>query len=754
MRLDFFIFLNNPIKFENMQKMGKHILMGDNDFKDCICGIWADSGGLVHVCHAESGGGRRCSSAEFHPFLWTSRAAECSFARVFGQNPPAGGEPKTPLDAVMRFSSSADMEKYFKNRDKRLPVERISSVENQYLLANSLRMFSGMKFEDIGRLQLDIEVHSDEGFPQAGRPNDRIIAVGLSGRGGKKILEISEMSDAAEKKLLTDLQREILTRDPDLIEGHNIFKFDLPYISERSKRLGAPMQWGRFGAAVQFRKSRLKIAERTFAYTRCDIPGRTVVDTLILVQLYDISAREMASYSLKESAVHFGISSRENRTYIAGGDIKDVFNSDRKRFRAYLSDDLRETAALADNLLPTYVAQVQNFPLTLQECILRGSGMKVESLFLEKYFGARAALPLPQETEFFEGALSASYEEGVFKNVLHYDVASLYPSLMLVIGKCPRNDYLQVFLRELRQLREYRLHYKNLAKIAVDETERREYDARQKSFKILINSFYGYLGLATAVFGDTSLADEITARGRDLLVKLMDAFVSEGCSILEADTDGIYLTSPDYYDKPEAFLEKVMHVLPDGVDLDYDGKYPAMFCYKAKNYALLQSDGEVVLRGSSFRNRAAEPFLRSLTRMFVEDKLRGEDRCIYDQIDDLRAEISSGKMDVRELAKSEYISKSPSQYESEIASSGKGRRAAMEAALMMSPRPEAGEKVSYYICSVQDSKKLPDWKKARPVELYDSLSAPYDPSYYLKKIDDWRERFLPPPELPVQTELF
>lgn len=166
--------------------MGKHILMGDNDFKDCICGIWADSGGLVHVCHAESGGGRRCSSAEFHPFLWTSRAAECSFARVFGQNPPAGGEPKTPLDAVMRFSSSADMEKYFKNRDKRLPVERISSVENQYLLANSLRMFSGMRFEDIGRLQLDIEVHSDEGFPQAGRPNDRIIAVGLSGRGGKK----------------------------------------------------------------------------------------------------------------------------------------------------------------------------------------------------------------------------------------------------------------------------------------------------------------------------------------------------------------------------------------------------------------------------------------------------------------------------------------------------------------------------------------------------------------------------------------
>lgn len=734
--------------------MGKHILMGDNDFKDYICGIWADSDGSIHVCHADSSGARRCSSVEFNPFLWTSGAAECSYAHVFAQSAPPEGGPRAPLDAVMRFSSPADMEKYFKGRDKRLPVERISSVENQYLLANSLRMFSGLKFGEIRRVQLDIEVHSVEGFPQASRPSDRIIAVGISGFGGGKILEISEMTDSAEKKLLADLQREILSRDPDLIEGHNIFKFDLPYIAERSKRMGVPMDWGRFGAGVQFRKSRLKIAERTFAYTRCDIPGRTVVDTLILVQLYDITAREMPSYTLKESAIHFGISTRQSRTYIGGDEIKDVFVSDRKRFRAYLSDDLRETAALADNLLPTYVAQVQNFPLTLQECILRGSGMKVESLFLEKYFAAGAALPLPQETEFFEGALSASYEEGVFKNVLHYDVASLYPSLMLVIGKCPRNDYLQVFLRELRQLREYRLHYKNLAKSATDESERREFDARQKSFKILINSFYGYLGLSTAIFGDTSLADEVTARGRDLLVKLMDAFVSEGCSILEADTDGIYLTSPDYYENPEALLEKVIHVLPEGVDLDYDGKYAAMFCYKAKNYALMELDGGIILRGSSFRNRAAEPFLRLLTRMFVEDKLRGEDTSIYAQIEDLRAEISSGKFDVQKLAKSEYISKSPAQYESEIASSGKGRRAAMEAALLMSPRPEAGDKVSYYICLSQNSKKLPDWKKARPVDLYDPLSAPYDASYYLKKIDDWRERFLPLPETPVQTELF
>ena len=518
------------------------------------------------------------------------------------------------------------------------------------------------------------------------------------------------------------------------------------------------MKWGRFGAGASFRKSRISIAERTFAYTRCDIPGRTVVDTLILVQLYDVSAREMPSYSLKESAIHFGISKPEKRTYIKGDEIKDMFVSDRKVFRAYLSDDLRETAALSAHLLPTYVAQVQNFPLTLQECLLRGSGSKVESVFLEKYYAARAALPLSQEGDYFEGALSESYASGVFKDVLHYDVASLYPSIMLVLGKCPRNDYLKTFLKELRHLREYRLKYKKMAREAEPGSpERKEYNARQNSFKILINSFYGYLGLGTAIFGDTALAAEVTKTGRELLVKLMEAFKAEGCEILEADTDGIYLSSEEYFSKPEDLLQKVLHALPEGIDLDYDGSYSAMLCYKAKNYALLDGD-HVILKGSAFRNRATEPFLRKLTQTLIYDKLLGRDDEVPAAIESMRGEISSGKADIYDLAKGEYISKSPAQYQSDVMSTGKGRRAAMEAALLMRPLPEVGEKVSYYITR-GDGKKAPDWKRARPLSLYDPESDPYDAAYYLKKIDDWQERFaeliggesIPQPE---QGELF
>ena len=703
-----------------------------------ICGIWCE-GSTAHLCVSDKDGSRKEITEQFSPYLWTSSDASCEYAKTEKLALPEDSSLSTPLDTLMSFDSIDNMEKYFKARNKALPVERISVAENQYLTLTQKRMFAGVPFSKIRRLQLDIEVVGTAGFPNATKKDDRIIAVGISGYGGEKIIEIAEMTDEAERKLLEELQAEILLRDPDTIEGHNIFKFDLPYIHTRAKKLKAPMDWGRFGGKVSFRKSRLSFAERMFAYTRCDIAGRTVVDTLILVQFYDISAREMPSYTLKASAIHFGISSPENRTYIQGDKIADMFNTDRATFRAYLSDDLRETAGLAEKLLPTYVAQVGNFPMTLQECLLRGTGMKVESVFLEKYLSAKSALPQAVAGDFFEGALSQSYATGVYKNVLHYDIASLYPSLMLVLGKCPRNDYLKIFLKELAQLREYRLHYKKLARQTQDADLQKEYDARQKSFKILINSFYGYLGLSTAIFGDSTLASEITRTGRELLSKWIEFFRNAGCDVLEADTDGIYLSSEKYFNNPEELLALASSVLPDGVDLEFDGKYDAMLCYKAKNYALLEGD-EITLRGSALRNRATEPYLRKLTEAMVKDKLLGHDELVEKEVERFKEMIYSGEIPIEDLAKGEYISKSPEQYQADVLKTGKGRRAALEAALQMSPLPEVGDKVFYYI-TTSTSPRDADWKRARAVSVYDKTTAPYDAKYYADKIDDWRERF-------------
>jgi DNA polymerase elongation subunit (family B) len=358
----------------------------------------------------------------------------------------------------------------------------------------------------------------------------------------------------------------------------------------------------------------------------------------------------------------------------------------------------------------------------------------------------------------FEGGYTRSFKEGVFKHVLHFDVASLYPSLLLSIGRNPTTDSLGVFIPLLKRLREYRLKYKQLARTSLSAEERSEAQARQSNFKILINSFYGYLGFSGARFGDGELAAEVTRRGRELLQALIDEFSKHDCTILEADTDGIYLSSHEYFTNPDALLQRVAPILPPGIELEFDGQYAAMFCYKAKNYALY--DGKkITLRGSALRSRGTEPYLKKLTDQLIHFLVGAATDSPLVLLEDYRKKLVGLAVPVTDLAKGETLNQSPDAYEKFVAGGGKPRRASAEAALQMSPRPRMGERVKYYIRAGRG--RSSDWQRARPLELFDPAKAPYDADYYTEKLNDWIERYggylgIPPPAPPsgVQGELF
>ena len=705
---------------------------------ETLCGVWVDDAGSVHVSIATPEGARVEKTAVLKPFAWLGVQ-------------PAAVPPGITIDELRgegSFSRLAHVEtlevyeNFIKSAKETVRVDAVRPLENQYLIQQRVRLYRELTFGQLRRCQLDIETSSADGsFSDASKPEDRVLAVGLRCGGKNRLLVLAEASDAAEKSLLLELHAALAEIDPDVIEGHNIFKFDLDFLRQRARRLKVACAWGRFGQKASFRNSRLKVAERWIDFPRCDLPGRTVVDTYLLVQLYDITTRELTAYGLKEVAVYFGITDEdsEERTYLDGGKIAETFWADRARFCAYLEDDLRETQGLADLLLPTYFEQTRTFPILLQEATLRGTTAKIDLLFLEEYYHARQAVPVPQDTAAFEGGFTKSYQEGVFKHVLHFDVASLYPSLLLNIGRNPRNDSLGVFVPLLKSLREYRLKFKLLARNAPTVEERAEAQARQSSFKILINSFYGYLGFSGARFGDGELAAEVTRRGRELLQSLIEEFSRRGCTILEADTDGIYLSVEKYFSEPEQLLALVAPTLPPGIELEYDGRYTAMFCYKAKNYALY--DGKkVILRGSALRSRGIEPYLKKLSRQLLRYLVGAESETPLTLLGEYRRQLAGRALPVTEVAKSESLSMNPDAYERFMAEGGKPRRASAEAALKMNPRPRMGERVAYYIGPKQKG-QTSDWQRARPIELFDAVLSPYDESYYLDKIDDWVERY-------------
>ena len=706
---------------------------------ESLCGVWMDDAGVVHLALAAVDGSRTTRTESLRPFAWLNEQVSAAIEGVSIETLKGEG----PFNRLAHAESLEAFEAFVKLAKESGGVDAVRPMESQFLLQKRERLFRDLGFHELRRCQLDIETASSDGeFSDAVKADDRVLAIGLRFGERNRLLVLDEMSADGERRLLEQLNAVLAEEDPDVIEGHNIFKFDFDYLRQRAKKLKVPCAWGRFGQKASFRNSRIKIAERWVDFPRCDLPGRTVVDTYLLVQQYDITTRELTSYGLKDVAVYFGITDEDSeRTYLAGDKIHATFTENRQAFLDYLADDLRETKGIADLLLPTYFEQVRTFPILLQDATLRGTTGKIDLLFLEHYYHARQACPVPPEVKPFEGGYTRSFKEGVFRHVLHFDVASLYPSLLMGIGRNPRNDTLGVFIPLLRSLREYRLRYKQLAKTAPTEEERAEAQARQSSFKILINSFYGYLGFSGARFGDGDLAAEVTRRGRELLQLLIDEFARHDCTVLEADTDGIYLSTEKYFNQPDVLLQKVVGVLPPGIELEYDGRYEAMWSYKAKNYALY--DGKkVIIRGSALRSRGIEPFLKKLGNQLIRFLVGASADSPLEMVESVRAKLARRELPVGEVAKAEMLSMNPDAYERFIEGGGKPRRASAEAALLLTPRPRMGERVIYYITTKQKG-GTSDWQRARPISLYDAVQAPYDPDYYTKKLDDWLERYGP-----------
>jgi DNA polymerase, archaea type len=613
---------------------------------------------------------------------------------------------------------------------------------HQHLLITGKTLFKGLSFNDVHRLQLDIETFCDPEyeFSNPQRESDRITVIALSdSRGFECALMGNEKSEAELILSMIDIIEE---RDPDVIEGHNIHKFDLSYIQERAKRLKIPLRLGRNKGIMKSHPSRITIAERTINYPRYEIYGRHIVDTWILAQLYDISYRGLESYNLKDIARHFKVAS-DARTYIPPEKLSWHFDHEPERLRDYALDDVRETGRISEILSYSFFIQAQIFPYSYQNVIVRGNATRIDSLFLRSYLRARHSIPKPSEQKEFEGAYADIFYQGVVRRVIHCDVQSLYPSIMLTFGYYPSSDSLGIFPRLLSDLRDFRVKAKKEMKTAPDDQRARYFDALQSTFKILINSFYGYLGFSFGHFSDFDAAAKVTEKGREILGSMIDRLKARGYIIAEIDTDGIYFSIPAGTAMPEEqeMVKEISAGLPSGILVEIDGIYEAMFSYKIKNYVVMERGGRMVIKGSGLKSRGLERFQRD----FMEDMFRLLLSDRKDEIDELfqsyREKIRLHQFPVKMFCKTETLQESPLLYRSKVREKKRNISAAYELALKSGISYAAGDHISYYVAGsgsrirVSDSARLASsWDPAQPDENTD---------YYCAKLESLYDKFKP-----------
>jgi DNA polymerase, archaea type len=598
-----------------------------------------------------------------------------------------------------------------------------------YLTATGRTLFKDLAFEKLKRMQLEVLANDEQ-----------IMSVALSDNTGWEELIVVDANNVeeSERNVLRRLTAFIKERDPDVIEGHDLFRVHLPLLVARAKKLKTKLDWGRSGGFLRSRPSRLQIAEKTIDYPKFTIDGRHFVDTFLLAQFYDVGMRSLAGFERADVARHFDLCDSEQISGLTGKELERAYLSDSEMFRRRALCGVRETRALSDLLSPSYFIQAQIFPYNYQDVIVRGNATRINALFLREYFRQRHSIPELPMPRAFEGGYTDIFFTGVARNVWHCDVASLYPSIMLQFDCFPATDELQIFRHLLTDLRNFRLEAKARMRAERDPAKQHHLQALQNTFKILLNSFYGYLGFAQGHFADFDAAARVTQIGRDLLKKMIDWLNARGAQVIEVDTDGIYFVPPDKIDI-DNLQKDLAKELPAGIDVEIDEQFDAMLSYKAKNYALLTKDGDVIIKGGALKSRGLEKFQRVFLEEMIKMIMQGKPEAIADLRSEFERKIRNREWNIDMLMKTDTLQDSLDKYRVKIAGSARNRAAAYELALASGRNYRPGDQISYYIKAT--AKKVPAYEAAKLATEFDPQNRDENVDYYLAKLDDLMKKF-------------
>ncbi|MDX1545679.1 MAG: DNA polymerase domain-containing protein [Rhodothermales bacterium] len=708
----------------------------------------------------------RTVTAEDEPFYPFFFLTDVELLRGFPREryqfqPLAGANPYRNVIVLRSWGAYWDavrhVERATDSRERR-PDELylINNPAQQYLMQTGRTCFKGMAFDDLHRLQLDIEAVAEGGFPNAERPHDAVIIVSLSdNRGWQRLLHLAPGTDVRhgeafedEAALLRALVAAIQARDPDVIEGYNLFAFDLPYLATRCARHGVPFALGRDASVPRSFPSSMRFAERTIDFPALEIAGRHVVDAFFQVMSFDVFKRDLPGYGLKDAARYFGFAP-EGRTYIPGAEIGRVWREDPARVLAYALDDVVETERLARHLSGSSFYLTQMLPMPYGQVARTGPAAKIESLFVREYLRRRHSLPKSTWGSQSVGGYTDVFVTGVVGPVVYADVESLYPSIMLNYDVRPAHDALDLFPTLLRRLTDLRFEAKRAMADAATDEARAELDARQSSYKVLINSFYGILGFSLSIFNDFAEADRVAATGQELLRRIIRLIREAGGLVVEVDTDGVLFVPPPEVRGEEAeraFLQALNRQMPEGIRIGFDGRFRRMLSYKKKNYALLRYDGSMKFKGSSLVSRSIERFGRRFVREAIRLLLDEDVQGLHDLYLRTRDHILARDWkDARSFARTETLKDTATQYQADVEAGKRTRAAAYELALRRATQtgtpPRKGDRISYYLTGT--SANVTAFENARLADAWDPANPDENTAYYLKRLDEFARKFEP-----------
>ena len=470
----------------------------------------------------------------------------------------------------------------------------------QFLTLTGRTYFKGMRFDDLRRLQFDLETTG------LSEERDRIFMISMRDSSGwDTCLETDRMTEA---ELLERFVRIVRERDPDTLENHNIFGFDLSFLVRRAARLGVRLALGRDGSEPRLETDVFDVGERPEPFLRWRVAGREVIDTQHAVRRFGAAAPDMRRHGLKEAARYFGLA-RADREYVAGVDVWPTYRTDPPRVRRYAADDVDEVDLLSRRLLPPTFELASMLPRTYERIAAdTGAASLWELLMVRAYLheGRAIVAPRPRLQRPTLTTRSELFVRGVVGPAAQVAVRPLLPTVLVTEGIGPANDDLGVMDGLLRQL--------------LDED-----GPAQDGARVLAAAAHTYLS-AQGLFSDPVAASEASVSAR----RYVDAFLAQalrrGCSVIEADSERVVLGVPSEWDAAteRELTQLAESQLPPGVKLSFVAHYQAWYARAPGAAITLSVDDSVTLIGPAFRPGRLERFGETFMLRAAPFALKGD----------------------------------------------------------------------------------------------------------------------------------
>jgi DNA polymerase elongation subunit (family B) len=338
-------------------------------------------------------------------------------------------------------------------------------IETKYIM----QKWAGMPFKPpvLDIFFIDIEVHSEVGFPNAEEAKHPITIITIYSTKQKKYFVFAEkefdtnIKDIKGRPLLTSndeificrteeaLLKKFITvinnQHPDIITGWNITRFDIPYIINRAKQLLSENMVNKLSPIgyIRERIKQVKFGKGNVKETKIyEIVGINIIEYIDLYKKY--TQKEQPSFKLDYIASKV---EKVGAKLEYEGSLKDLYNNDWQRYCEYNIQDV--------NLLN--LIEIKNGFLQLLASISYGCLVQFENFekttkvldgaFLSKLYLDHIILPdcdRSAEGEY-EGAFVRDPVLGCHDWVVSYDAASLYPSIMMMHNISPETKVRKCF---------------------------------------------------------------------------------------------------------------------------------------------------------------------------------------------------------------------------------------------------------------------------------------------------------------------